>query len=113
MKMLGLAPDAVKPEISPKLASFLAMIGKEFSCFHTETTPVRKGEPMKLTLTYGSDLPWLWARGTLDQDARDLKLGDQVWLDNTVWGTIIEIDDRTITLLFPGEKHDRRSKDNG
>lgn len=107
MDKAGLVSDDI-PALSPDEKAFRALKGPVHQVYLTKREPERVGEPIRGIVVSQSQYPWFCFTLSLPPDAPQLpliRLGDALWVDNVVWGTVVDIDGPLITLLVNGEKH--------
>jgi hypothetical protein len=105
---VGMGDDDI-PDLSPSHREFLSLKGRTFKAYKAECEPIRKGESLRAVVMRQSGFDWLWIEISLPTPDPEIKLGDPMWLDNLLWGTVIDIDGPTIILLLPGPRHNLRS----
>lgn len=98
------------PTLSDSRRDFLALKGQHYNCYKAAQPPIRTGEPIKGTIISQSQVDWLWVVIGMERVDPSVCLGDQVWLDNVMYGTVIDIDGPNLTLLLPGPWHKQRNR---
>lgn len=97
------------PSLSESLKAFLALKGQHFGVYKTQALQ-RIGDPIKGTIVGQSHVDWLWICIAVERVDTTIFLGDQLWLDNAMYGTVIDIDGPNLTLLLPGHHHKQRHR---
>ena len=108
-KLEGRDVDSV---IDPSVKAFQALRGQSVTLYRLAVGKyelVRETPETAALVTEVSRVPWLWIKVIL-QAERVVYLGDQLWVENIAWGTVIDIDDRSLYLLLPGERHKSKRK---
>ena len=101
---VGLVDDDI-PSIGEDRRRYEALKGRTFGVYRTKTEPTRDGEPIRGVVMNLSKYDWLYVVVALPEADPSIKLGDQLFLDALLWGTVIDIDGPNITLLLPGHHH--------
>lgn len=95
--------------LSEHRKEWLALKGKKYGLYQTKSEPVRTGVALDATVIGASrNDDWLWLRVHVIGDSSKISLGDPLYLDNYLWGTVIQIDGPNIVLLLPGDRHGKR-----
>lgn len=101
--------DEPLPQWSPEHMAFRSLKGKSFLVDRVETILKPIGpEPIRGRIVGMSQTDWLWVGVTLEYSPITVKLGDQLRLDDEIWGTVVSIDGPVFYILLPGSFHHQR-----
>lgn len=98
--------------IDPEMKAFRALKHQSVTIYTAKFGKYELTREEPKTPAYIIDVaryPWLWIKVSLTED-REVYLGDMLWVENIAYGTVIDIEGRTLYILLPGHRHKRKMK---